>query len=54
MARGALEQYGMADADLDLIRVRRQEGKLVFKVAPPEGGEYLLKMYSPPARRGWR
>lgn len=48
MARGALEQYGMADADLDLIRVRRQEGKLVFKVAPPEGGEYLLKMYSPP------
>ncbi len=47
MARGALEQYGMADAGFDLILVRRQEGKLVFKVSS-SGEEYLLKMYPPP------
>lgn len=48
LARSALEQYGMQDAGVTLIRARGG-GTLVFRATSSGTGEdFLLKMYLPP------
>ena len=46
-AEAALEQYGLRDARVDLLKEgRKDQRKLVFRVESPTRGRFLLRVYS--------